>query len=283
MSTERIGWIGLGNIGKPMVQNLINAGFNVQVYNRTASKADELTGSFKVSENVIDLVSKSDIIFTMVTADEAIKDIYEQVWKAGDLSDKLFIDMSTISKDLSVQTAKDLKAKNAKFIDAPVLGSVKPATEGTLVIVAGGDESDVERARPYFEKMGKAIKHHGPNGAGIATKIAVNYYISILYLSLAETTLLAEKNGISRAQILDSINESASGSGATKVKTAPLVNEDFAPAFTLDLMLKDVKLAEAAGANFPLTESLANAYQNAQEQGLGDLDVIGVIEYLKEL
>nr|WP_317040707.1 NAD-binding protein [Chryseobacterium soldanellicola] len=122
----------------------------------------------------------------------------------------------------------------------------------------------------------------GENGKGIAAKLSVNYFISIIYQGLAETILFAEKLGIDRKEMLDIINESASGSGATKVKTPLLISENYEPAFALDLMLKDVLLSKNAGANFPLSAVLTETYQSAHDAGFGKDDVIGIINYLKK-
>ncbi len=129
--------------------------------------------------------------------------------------------------------------------------------------------------------LGKEIRHLGENGKGIAAKLAVNYFISALYQGLAETVLLSDKLGIDRKEILEIINESASGSGATKVKTPLLINDDYEPAFALDLMLKDVLLAKNAGADFPLSKTLMETYQAAHDEGFGKDDVMGIINYLK--
>lgn len=281
MSTEKIGFIGLGNMGHPMAKNLVKAGFPLSVYNRTAEKADEFKAESKVADDVKELVENSDIIFTMLTNDEAAKDVYRQILEL-DISEKLFIDMSTVSPEASRKIADALKIKEASFLDAPVAGSTKPAAEGTLIFMVGGEDKDVERARPYLQKLGKEIKHLGKNGKGLAAKLSVNYFISALYQGLAETILLSDHLGIERKDMLDIINESASGSGATKVKTPLLIQDDYQPAFSLDLMLKDILLAKDAGANFPLTKTLIETYQSAQNDGFGKDDVIGIISYLKK-
>ncbi|WP_262147062.1 NAD(P)-dependent oxidoreductase [Chryseobacterium foetidum] len=280
MSTEKIGFIGLGNMGHPMAKNLEKAGFPLTVYNRTAEKADEFKAESKVADDVKELVENSDVIFTMLTNDEAAKDIYRQILEL-DISEKLFIDMSTVSPEASRKIADALKIKEASFLDAPVAGSTKPAAEGTLIFMVGGEDKDVERARPYLQKLGKEIKHLGKNGKGLAAKLSVNYFISALYQGLAETILLSDHLGIERKDMLDIINESASGSGATKVKTHLLIEDDYQPAFSLDLMLKDILLAKDAGADFPLSKTLIETYQSAQNEGFGKDDVIGIINYLK--
>jgi 3-hydroxyisobutyrate dehydrogenase len=280
MNEEKIGFIGLGSMGHPMAKNLEKAGFSLSVYNRTIEKAEDFKQKSVVYNNVSDLVKNSDIIFTMLTNDDAVKAVYDEVLTL-DVTGKLFIDMSTVSPEKSHQIATALTIKEASFIDAPVAGSTKPAADGTLIIMVGGKEKDLQRALPYFEKLGKQIKHLGENGKGIAAKLSVNYFISTIYQGLAETILFSDKLGIDRKDMLEIINESASGSGATKIKTPLLISENYQPAFALDLMLKDILLAKDAGADFPLTKTLIESYQSAHDAGFGKDDVIGIINYLK--
>lgn len=278
---EKVGFIGLGNMGHPMAENLEKAGFSLSVYNRTAEKAEDFKEKSKVCSTVSELVQNSDIIFTMLTNDTAVKAVYEEIFTQN-ITGKLFIDMSTISPEISREMADAIKIKEGRFIDAPVAGSTKPAAEGTLIILAGGEEKDIERAKPYLQKLGKVIKHLGENGKGIAAKLSVNYFISIIYQGLVETILFSDKLGIDRKDMLEIINESASGSGATKVKTPLLIDDQYEPAFALDLMLKDILLAKNAGADFPLSKTLIETYQSAHDAGFGKDDVIGIINYLKK-
>ncbi|KQT33063.1 2-hydroxy-3-oxopropionate reductase [Chryseobacterium sp. Leaf405] len=280
MNEEKIGFIGLGNMGHPMAKNLEKAGFQLSVYNRSIDKAEDFKEKSTVYDNVSELVENSDIIFTMLTNDDAVKSVYEEVFTLN-IAEKLFVDMSTISPEQSAKIANAVKIKEASFIDAPVAGSTKPAADGTLIIMAGAEENDLKRALPYLEKLGKQIKHLGENGKGIAAKLSVNYFISIIYQGLAETILLSDKLGIDRKDMLEIINESASGSGATKVKTPLLTEDNYKPAFALDLMLKDILLAKNAGADFPLSQILIETYQEAHNEGFGKDDVMGIINYLK--
>lgn len=281
MNEEKIGFIGLGNMGHPMAKNLEKAGFQLSVFNRTVEKAEDFKERSIVRNTVSDVVKNSDVIFTMLTNDAAVKAVYEEVLTQN-ISGKLFIDMSTISPEATNDISSAVKIKEAGFLDAPVAGSTKPAAEGTLIIMAGGDEKDLQRAEPYLQKLGKQIKHLGENGKGIAAKLSVNYFLSTIYQGLAETILLSDKLGISRKDMLEIINESASGSGATKVKTPLLTDENYDPAFALDLMLKDILLAKDAGANFPLSKTLIETYQSAHNDGFGKDDVIGIIQYLSK-
>lgn len=283
MHHKKIGWIGLGNMGFPMAKNLENAGFPLSVFNRTASKSEPFTARSEVYISAIELVKNCDIIFTMVSNDAAIIDLYADIFRLEDLKGKIFVDMSTISKELTLTIAQQLKEKQARFIDAPVAGSTVPAKEGKLIIMAGGEEKDLQEVVPYLQKLGKSVKHLGPVGQGIAAKLAINYFLSIIYQGLAETVLFAEQSGIKRDDMLAIINESASGSGATQVKTPLLLQQDYSAAFALDLMLKDINLAKKEGVNSPLSKVLIETYQQAHDAGFGKQDVIGIINYLKQI
>lgn len=280
MKTENIGFIGLGNMGNPMAKNLEKAGFPLAVYNRNISRTTDFAAQSTVYSDITDLIGSSDVVFTMLTNDEAVEEVYGKILEQS-ITGKLFVDMSTIAQDVSINLANKLKAKGAAFLDAPVAGSTKPAAEGTLIIMVGGEQTDLERARPYLEKMGKSVKHLGENGKGIAAKLAINYFLSILYQGLAETILFSDQLGIERSEMLAIINDSASGSGATKVKRPLLVEGNYSAAFALDLMLKDIRLAQQAGAAYPLLDTLLETYQKAHDNGLGQLDVIGIIESIK--
>jgi len=279
MNNEKIGFIGLGNMGYPMAKNLEKAGFTLSVYNRTPDKAAGFAAASRVYTHVEELVQESDVIFTMLTNDSAVRAVYTDILKL-DITGKLFVDMSTISQQGSIQLAQSIQERGGAFIDAPVAGSTMPATEGTLIIMAGGDERNIARAQPYFAKMGKLTKHVGNNGKGIAAKLAINYFLATIYQGLAETVAFSGKLGISRTDMLEIINESASGSGATKVKTPLLLKDQYAPAFALDLMLKDILLAREAGASYPLTDTLVDTYQSAHDSGLGEQDVMAIIHHI---
>lgn len=283
MHHKNIGWIGLGNMGFPMAKNLENAGFPLSVFNRTPSKSEPFTDLSEVYISAVELVKNCDIIFTMVSNDAAIIDLYEDIFHLEDISGKIFIDMSTISKDLTLTIAQKIQEKQARFMDAPVAGSTVPAKEGTLIIMAGGEEKDLQEVLPYLNKLGKAVKHVGPVGSGISAKLAINYFLSIIYQGLAETVLFAEKSGIKTEDMLEIINESACGSGATKVKTPLLLQQDYTPAFALDFMLKDLNLAKKEGVNTPMNTVLLETYQKAHDAGLGKQDVISIIKYLKQI
>jgi len=282
--SEIIGWIGLGNMGIPMAKNLLKGGYAINVYNRTASKADQLVEEGAVfTENIPLLCGESDIIFTMLSDDQAVKGIYlgEGGLLNAKASGKLFINMSTVSPKTSEELSEMSKAVGARFLEAPVSGSVKPAEEGTLIILAGGEEEDFRRAQPLFEELGKTALFLGGVGAGANAKLAINYFLALTLQGLAETVLFAQKNGIKPADMLRIVNEGACGSVITRLKTPAILSGDFSAAFALKHMAKDIRLAREQGIDYPLSEPLAASYRQALEKGLGEEDVMAIIKYLE--
>ncbi|MGO3164112.1 MAG: NAD(P)-dependent oxidoreductase [Sphingobacteriaceae bacterium] len=278
---EKIGFIGLGSMGHPMAKNLENAGVVLTVFNRTQEKAKAFAARSQIANTIPDLVEKSDIIFTMLTNDQAVEAVYDVLLECQ-IQGKLLIDMSTVSPRATATLAVEAESRGAWFLDAPVAGSTLPATEGSLSFMVGGTSEAFVRAEPYLKMMGRALKHLGPSGSGIAAKICINYYLSILYQGMAETVLFAERMGISREDMMSIINGSASGSGASKVKTNLIVNDKYPPSFSVNLMLKDVGLALSSGADFPMSEVLLRTYQGASQAGRGEQDVMAILPFLKE-
>lgn len=285
MNTIRIGWAGLGNMGIPMVRNLVKAGFDVTVYNRTTTKAQTLkveTG-VRVVTSPAELTANADIIITMVSDDAALKAIYQS--PDGILAGKipanlLAIDMSTVSPDTTKELAALCREKGIAYLDAPVSGSVKPATDGQLVIMAGGRQEDFETAKPVFDCLGKAAHLMGENGSGNYAKLAINTFLGITLQGLAEAVVFARKNGIDAESLLPLINNGPIGSVITKLKSPNFLKNDFKPAFALHLLTKDIGLAKEQGLNSPLGNALADSLQVAMKKGFGDEDMSAIIKVL---
>lgn len=284
--TDTIGWIGLGNMGIPMAKNLLEAGYTLNVYNRTASKAESLVNQGAALANSIqDLCAESDVVITMLSDDQAVKGLF--LGEGGLLNcpvdGKLIINMSTVAPKTSYELEEMCKAVGARFLEAPVSGSVKPAEDGALIILAGGDEDNFRAAQPLFEKLGKLSFWLGSVGAGSSAKLAINYFLALTLEGLAETVLFAKKNGIKAGDMLRIVNEGACGSPLTKLKTSAIVAGDFPAAFALKHMVKDLRLAREQGIDFPLAQPLAETYKKAMDKGLGEEDVMAIITYLETL
>ncbi|MBH0330016.1 6-phosphogluconate dehydrogenase [Brevibacillus brevis] len=279
-----IGWIGLGNMGIPMASNLLAAGYDVRVWNRTPGKAAPLVAlGAKETATLSALVAQSDVLFTMVSDDEAVKAIY--TGSDGLLSlpvqGKLAVDMSTISPDTSRFLAEQTRQVGLRFLDAPVSGSVGPAKEGKLVIMVGGERADYEIAKPMLDKLGKAAFYLGPNGAGTSAKLAINLLLGITVQGVSETLLFARSLGIGTEQMLDIISESAVGTPLVRGKAASILADDYPAAFALKHMAKDLRLAHEAGVSTPLAESVNATYRHALESGLGELDLMAILRHLE--
>lgn len=288
MSTTKIGWIGIGNMGVPMVKNLVKAGFAVTVYNRTITKAQALKQDVdvQIADTLAALVQTSDIIITMVADDAALLEIYTGTngILSGTLpANLLAIDMSTVSPETTQKLAGLCKAKGISYLDAPVSGSVKPAEDAQLIIMAGGQKADFDRAQPVFNVLGKASLLLGDNGAGNNAKLAINLFLAIVVQGFTEAVLFAKQNGIDTAQFLDIVNNGAVGSGITKLKSNNILQENFKPAFALKLLAKDLKLAGQQGMHLPAGKAVAESYKQAASAGFGDDDMIAIINYLAQL
>lgn len=280
-----IGWIGLGNMGTPMVKNLVKAGFNVTVYNRSADKSEALSKEIKigVAYSAAELVPASDVIITMLSDDEAVKQVYEgenNIFSASPAKELTMIDMSTVSPQTTKYLAGLCAEKGISYLDAPVAGSVKPAEEAQLVIMVGGDESVYENVKPVFDALGKMSVYLGESGKANVAKLSVNLMLGVVVQGLAEAVIFARKNGLEPAQLLPLINASAVGGGLTKMKTENILNNDFKAAFALRLLTKDIRLATENGMDTPVGKTVYTTLQAAKEKGHGEEDMIAVLKYL---
>ena len=280
----KIGWIGLGNMGNPMVRNLLKAGFKVAVYNRSKDKEIPLIEAGAIAANSPqELMENCDVIITMLSNDAAVKEIFES--KSGLLSKsfsgKTIINMSTVSPETSRYLAMICDKHQITFVDAPVSGSVKPAQDGTLVIIVGGNPETYELVKPIFDILGKISIYVGVAGAASSAKLAINYLLGLNLQGLAETILFAENNGVSKEDMLSIVNEGACGNGITKIKSSSILNDSYPAAFALKHLVKDLKLAKDSGLDSPLAHPLLESYNKALNEGFGEDDVMAIIKSLK--
>ena len=280
MNKIKIGWVGLGTMGTPMVKNLLAKGFPVCVYNRTREKEKELIKYGASSADSLQLLSQiNEVVITMVTDDEAVEQVYKDLL-VDPSPGTLNIDMSTVGTQISKKLAKDCSDKGVRFLEAKVSGSVKPATEGQLVIMVGGAVEDYQKALPIFEALGKQSFLMGEVGIASAAKLCLNYFLALIFQGLAETVLFAKQEHIDEAAMLNLVNESALGSGITKLKSQAILNNDFSPAFALKHITKDLRLVQKEGMTFPLFGPLLASYQSASQMGYGEKDAISIISFL---
>lgn len=283
MIKSTIGWIGLGTMGIPMANSLIRNGYDLTVYNRNADKVKTLQDQgAKVAVSPIELISSVDTVIIMVTDDNAIHDIFEgsDGLLSANATGKTIINMSTVSPEISIRMEGLCKAQGNCYLDAPVSGSVKQATEATLVIIAGGEASEFERIKPILESMGKIALRFGDVGSGNRVKIIVNTFLAIQAQALAEALSFAEDLHVDKAALMEVLNNGALGSPFIKIKGEAIVGNNFKPAFSLNNIVKDLKLAKDIGLNYPLGITVLNTYQSASYD-YGSDDIISVFNALK--
>jgi 3-hydroxyisobutyrate dehydrogenase len=289
MIMANIGWIGLGNMGLPMSGNLLKAGNTLTVWNRTKAKADSLLAAGAVWADTPKAVAEaSDFIFTMVAdgpslhaatrgADGAV---------AGLASGKILIDMSTVSVEESVKVNAAVTAAGAKFLRAPVTGSTALAQAGTLGILASGDKASYDKTLPLFEILGGNQFYLGSGDEARVMKLSLNLMIATTMQMEAEAVVLAEKAGLDVKQVVEIIAGSAAGSPLTGYKKVPIGTGNYAPAFSVRLMIKDLRLAENVGQRYGVKlESTAltkSRLELAESKGYGDLDFSVLTKLLEE-
>lgn len=284
MEKINLGWIGLGNMGIPMVQRLIGAGHQVSVYNRTKGK-EKLLNNDKIDavSSPHELAINSAVIFIMVSDDRAVKEVFMGVngLLNGESKDKIFVNMSTISPDTSREMELLCKQKGCSYLDAPVSGSVKQAEDGSLVIMVGGNKLAYEKVKPLLDSLGKLTLHLGPCGAGNSAKLAVNTLLGIITQGLAEVVLFAEQMNVNPEDLLNILANGAMGSPYIKIKGEAMLKENFQAAFALKHLAKDLRLANSCGLSSPLGKLAFNSFEAANTKGLGEEDVIAIKRYLQ--
>lgn len=284
MSHYNIGWVGLGKMGVPMVKRLINAGHRVIVYNRTIERAKELEASgATVASSPAELYSSNDFIFLMVSDDNATKDVIAgpNGLLAGRGSDKIIVNMSTVSPTISKEMQQLCKEKGSYYLDAPVSGSVKQATNGELVIMVGGDEQHFKKVELVFRILGKLCMRVGDTGAGNVAKLAINTLLALHAQGLAETIQLAKANGIDASTLMTLINNSAIGNAFMGIKGDAIANDNYTAAFALKHIAKDLRLAKDIGLNSPLANTAFDSFTKAEKE-YGDEDIIAIHKYMQE-
>ncbi|MBI5165982.1 MAG: NAD(P)-dependent oxidoreductase [Magnetospirillum sp.] len=270
-------------MGRPMATNLLKAGYALTVYNRTRATAEAL--GVAIADSPAALARGADVVITMVADDasqEAVLFGPDGV-AAGTRPGQTVINMGTISPILSRSVAERLDARGVAVLDAPVSGSVKPATDGTLVILVGGDAAAVAACRPIFDVLGKRTFHFGGHGQGATAKLAINMVLGTMLQALAEAVVFGEATGLDRDILLDMIAETPCAAPILTLKSQSLRRRDYPAVFPLKHMAKDVRLALAAagGVEIPAARTVSASFDAAERQGLGEQDVMAIIKLLE--
>lgn len=276
----KIGIAGTGRMGAAIGERLIAEGYDLVVWNRTKDKTKPLIeAGASEAATLADLASQVDTVITILTNADSIDAVYRgpDGLLSGDVSGKLFIEMSTVRPVTEEKLADDIRAKGGAIVDAPVGGTTGPAKEGKLVGVIGGDDEDVARARPILEKLCKRLDHVGSVGAGASFKLAINLPLVVYWQALGEALSLCSHHGVDPARIADLMADSSAGPNMMKVRgwavAAVLKGETVPATFDIDSMRKDMRTmleeAEARGVELPLVAQSLACYDECSAAGHG--------------
>lgn len=284
----KVGFIGLGIMGFPMASNLIKAGYNLTVYNRTIEKAEKLKGA-KVARSPKEVAENSDVVISMVTDAPDVEEILfgENGVVKSNRRGLIFVDMSTNSPEFAKKTAKRLSEYGIEFLDAPVTGGDKGAREGTLTIMVGGKENIFKQVEPIFRAMGKTIIYVGDVGSGQALKLCNQVVVALNMVAVVEGLLLARSFGIDDEKLFTVLSTGAANSFTVQYYLPKIMKGDFEPGFKAAHLKKDLKYAlEIANSkSLPLLgTSLALQLYNAMVSiGMGEKGTQGLIKVYEKM
>ena len=286
---DRVGFIGLGIMGRPMAENLIGAGHELVLYNRTRGKAEDLAGdNASVADSPKEVAEKSDVIITMLPDSPQVEEVLagDDGVFAGVGEGDLIVDMSTISPVVTRELAAEAGERGASMLDAPVSGGDVGAIEGTLSIMVGGSEEDFGRAKPLFEAMGKTVTHVGESGAGQVVKAANQIVVALTIEAVSEALVLGSKAGVEPAKILDVLGGGLAGNKVMEAKREKFLSHTFDPGFRIELHHKDLGIALAAGreygVNLPVTAVVDQMLEALRAKGRGDRDHSALLTLIED-
>ena len=281
----RVAFLGLGIMGRPMAANLVKAGHEVSVWNRTPGK--EVEGA-KTAASAAEAAHGAEVVWMCVSDTKAVEGLlFGPQGVEPSLSEGMIVvDSSTISPTATRRFSERVRARGVQYVDAPVTGSKVGAEAATLIFIVGGDETAIERLQPLFSAMGKQFFRMGDTGKGQAAKLAMNLQIAMIYEGFAEALTLAAKLGVAPETMLPLIQASMVKSGVVEYKAPFVLKRDYSPNFPLRLMYKDIRLAleaaKEARVKLPGLETVEEIYEVAAEDGYQDLDYAATLALLEK-
>lgn len=288
--SDRIGFVGLGIMGTGMARNLLKAGFDLTVYNRTASRAEPLVAEgAQQASSPKELAQRCDVVFVCVSDTPDVEGILfgPDGLAAGLAAGTLVVDNSTVSPEATQGWAKQLQDQDVAFVDAPVSGGSEGAEQGTLSIMVGGAEADVERARPCLDAMGSAITHVGAVGAGQTCKLVNQILVVVNMLAVSEALVFAEAGGLDLEKTIKAVEGGAGGSWMLSKRGPQVIDRDWRPGFRMDLQQKDLRLVLEAAEAFEVpamaTSMVSHMYRTLLREDLGHEGNHALIKALERL
>jgi 3-hydroxyisobutyrate dehydrogenase-like beta-hydroxyacid dehydrogenase len=282
----KLAWLGLGIMGSRQAANLVRAGHELTVWNRTRATADAWAAEHRatVAATPAEAVAGAEVAFTMLVDGPQVRTVLGEVAGAAP-PDLLCVDMSTIGAEEARAIGTALADRGVRFMDAPVTGSSPKAEDGTLTIMAGGERADFEQAKPLFEAMGKLIVHAGPLGHGQTVKVINNAVAAANASTVGQALIAGDAAGVDLDALIAVMGAGSGGSAMLALKAGPMRAHDYSTLFKLEHMLKDVRLcldeAQAAGAPFPAASAARDVLAAGIGRDLGDADFAAMIEVLE--
>lgn len=287
---EKIGFIGLGIMGKPMAKNLLKAGYQLVVYDINQAAVQEVVAAGAVAgSSPMDVATKAETIITMLPNSPEVKEVVlgADGVLAGAKPGAVIIDMSSIAPLASKEIAAQAAEHGVEMLDAPVSGGEPKAIDGTLSIMVGGKEEVFNRCEPILSKMGSSVVRCGEIGAGNITKLANQVIVALNIAALSEALVLGTKAGVDPVVIFNAIRGGLAGSTVMEAKTPLIVNGNFKPGFKIDLHIKDLANAletgHEIGVPLPLTSQVMEIMQALKVDGKGQHDHGGIIQFYEKL
>ena len=286
----KIGFIGLGIMGKPMARNLMEAGYELVVYNRSRASVEELAGKGAVAAGSPKGVAEEcDTVITMLPDSPQVEEVVigENGIFEGITEGTLLVDMSTISPVVTEELAQKARQLGASMLDAPVSGGEPGAEAGTLSIMVGGNKEDFERAKPLFDVMGKTVVHVGGSGVGQVVKACNQIVVALTIEAVSEALVLGSKAGASPAKVIEVLSGGLAGNRIMEAKGKNFLRHEFNPGFRLELHRKDLGIALAAGREYgvplPVTAIVDQILEALVAKGSGGEDHSAMLTFIEDL
>lgn len=287
--TGKVGFVGLGIMGMPMARNLMAAGYDLVVYNRSRGKVEELAAEgAEAAENLGEVADRSDTIITMLPGPPEVREVVagEDGLLKGVGEGTLILDMSTSSPILARELADIAGEKGVGMLDAPVSGGDTGAEEGSLSIMAGGTEEGFRRARPLFEVMGDTVVHVGEHGAGQTVKACNQIVVALVMEAVSEALVLGSRAGVEPGKILEALSGGLADNKVMRVKGEKFLSQDFTPGGKVKFHHKDLGIALAAareyGAPLPVTAIVDQMFGSLIAKGKGEWDHSSLITLIQD-
>jgi 2-hydroxy-3-oxopropionate reductase len=286
----KVGFIGLGIMGKPMAHNLMEAGYGLVVYNRSWAAVEELAvKGAETAGSPKEVVEACDTVITMLPDSPQVEEVVtgENGVLEGVTEGTLLVDMSTISPVATEKLAQKAREMGASMLDAPVSGGETGAEAGTLSIMVGGSQEDFERAKPLFDVMGKTIVHVGESGTGQVVKACNQIVVALTIEAVSEALVLGSKAGASPAKVIQVLSGGLAGNKVMEAKSENFLKHEFNPGFRLELHRKDLGIALAAGREYgvplPVTAIVGQVLEALVAKGSGGEDHSAMLMFIEDL